>query len=85
MTIRVELNPEMERQLAAEALTCGIALELYAQRLLPDAMATRGKGRSRLSQEEFRAFLDALASKAPNVPRLRSETFSHEVIYGEHA
>jgi hypothetical protein len=85
MTIRVELNPEMERQLVAEALARGIALELYAQRLLQEAMASNNKGRSRASQEEFRAFLDALASKAPNVPQLRSETFSRDVIYGEHA
>jgi len=40
---------------------------------------------ARTSQEEFRAFLDALASKAPNVPQLRSETFSREMVYGEHA
>jgi hypothetical protein len=85
MTIRVELNPEMERQLAAEALARGVALELYAQRLLQEAIASRGKGHARASQEEFRAFLDALASKAPNVPQLRTETFSREMIYGEHA
>jgi hypothetical protein len=85
MTIRVELNPEMERQLAAEALARGIALELYAQRLLQGAIASRSKGHRRASQEEFRAFLDALASKAPNVPHLRTETFSREMIYGEHA
>ncbi|MGA9668942.1 MAG: hypothetical protein WBQ94_07020 [Terracidiphilus sp.] len=85
MTIRVELNPEMERQLAAGALAHGIALELYAQRLLQEAMASKSRGRSRASQEEFRVFLDALASKAPNVPELRSETFSREMIYGEHA
>lgn len=85
MTIRVELNPEMERQLAAEALARGIALELYAQRLLQEAIASRSKAHGRASQEEFRAFLDALASKAPNVPQLRSETFSREMIYGEHA
>jgi len=85
MTIRVELNPEMERQLAAEALARGIALELYAQRLLLEALASRSKGRSRASQQEFRAFLDALASKAHNVPQLRSDTFSRELIYGEHA
>jgi hypothetical protein len=85
LTIHVELSAEMERELAAEALARGIALELYAQRLLQQAIATRGKGHSRASQEEFRAFLDALASKAPNVPQLRTETFSREMIYGEHA
>lgn len=85
MTIRVELNPEMESRLAAEALGRGIALELYAQRLLQEAITSRSKGRARANQEEFRAFLDALASKAPNVPQLRTETFSREMIYGEHA
>jgi hypothetical protein len=85
VTIRVKLNPEMERQLAAEALARGIELEVHAQRLLQEAMISRVKGQSRASQEEFRAFLDALASKAPNVPELRSETFSREMIYGEHA
>jgi hypothetical protein len=86
MTIRVELDQEMEKQLAAEALARGIALELYAQRLLQEAMmASRGKGHSRASQEEFRVFLDALASNTPNVPQLRSETFSREMIYVEHA
>lgn len=85
MTIHVELSAEVERELAAEALARGIALELYAQRLLQQAITTRGKGYPRASQEEFRAFLDALASKAPNVPQLRTETFSREMIYGEHA
>ena len=85
MTIRVELNAEMERQLTAEALARDIALELYAQRLLQEAMAARGQRHARASQEDFRAFLDALASKAPNVPQLRTETFSREMIYGEHA
>ena len=85
MTIRVELNPEMERQLAAEALARGMALELYAQRLLQEAIASRNEGRSRASQEEFRASLDALAGKAPNAPQLQLDTFSRERIYGEHA
>lgn len=44
MTIRVELNPEMERQLAAEALARGIELEVYAQRLFQETMISRGKG-----------------------------------------
>jgi hypothetical protein len=85
MTIQVELNPEMERQLTAGALERGIALELYAQGLLQEAIAAKSKARARASQEEFRVFLDALARKAPNVPQLRTETFSSAMIYGEHA
>ena len=53
MTIRVELNPEMERQLAAEALARGIALEVYAQRLLREAIASRSRGRTRAARKNF--------------------------------
>ena len=84
MTIHVELNPEMETQLAAEAESHGMALEQYALRLLREAMASKTAGHSRASQQEFRDFLDALSRKPPNVPHLRSETFSRETIYREH-
>jgi len=84
MTIQVELNPEMEALLVAEAQAQGIALEKYAQRLLQEALDSRPRRRSRASQDEFRRFLDALASKAPNAPQLRAETFSRGMIYGEH-
>ncbi len=84
MAIQVELNPEMEARLAAEAQSCGMALEEYAQRLLQEAIDSVPRRRSRASQQEFRRFLDALASKAPNVPELPAETFSREMIYGEH-
>jgi hypothetical protein len=84
MTIQVELSPEMEARLAAEARSFGLALEEYAQRLLQEAIDSTPRRRSRASQEEFRIFLDAMASKAPNVAQLRTDTFSREMIYGEH-
>jgi hypothetical protein len=84
MTIQIELNPEVEARLAAEARACGIALEEYARRLLQEAIGSMPRRRSRASQEEFREFLDAFASKAPNVPQLRTENFSRGMIYGEH-
>lgn len=85
MTILLELSPEMEARLAADAQACGIALEEYAQRLLQQAIIEfKPRLRTRASQDEFRSFLDALASKAPKAPQLRSDTFSREMIYGEH-
>ncbi len=78
-------STNLKRKLAAEALTRSIALELYAQRLLQEAIASRSKRHERASQEEFRALLDALASKAPNVPQLRTEAFSREQVRAEKA
>jgi hypothetical protein len=84
VTIKIELNPEIEARLAAEAQAQGLPLEEYAQQLLQEAIGSTRRRRSRASQQEFRGFLDALASKAPNVPQLRAETFSRGMIYGEH-
>ena len=84
MTIRIDLDPEAEARLAVGAQLHGLALEEYAQRLLQEALDSKPRERSRASQEDFRGFLDALARKAPDVPKLRAETFSRGMIYGEH-
>ena len=41
MTIRVELNPEMEARLVAEARSQGVPLEKLAERLLKEALTLR--------------------------------------------
>jgi hypothetical protein len=84
MAIQVELDPKTEARLAAEAQAHGLPLGEYAQRLIQQAIDSMPTGRSRSSQDEFKSFLDRLASRAPNVPQLRAETFSREMIYGEH-
>jgi len=84
MTIHVELDPKLESQLTAEAGARGMKVEQYAHLLLEDALAASGTTGSRSSQQEFRAFLDALASRSPNAPELLTETFSREMIYDEH-
>jgi hypothetical protein len=84
MTIKIELSPEVEAQLAAKAQAYGLQLEEYVQRLLQEAIGSMQKQSSRASQEEFRGFLDMLANRVPNVRQLRAETFSRGMIYGEH-
>lgn len=84
MTIQVELNPEVETQLAAEASARGMTLAQHAQRLLEDAVAAKKRAHSGASIEEFFSALDAIASNKPIPPHLESETFSRAVIYGDH-
>ena len=84
MRIRVKLSSDMKNQLAAEAKERGVKLEHYVQRLLSETVSPKAGKRSRASQDEFRAFLDALANKAPDVPHLRAEKFSRETIYRDH-
>jgi hypothetical protein len=84
MTIHVELKPQMEEQLAAAAEANGMSMESYAQQLLQEALASDPASRSRASREEFHGFLEEMAMDAPGPPQLQSETFSREMIYGEH-
>ena len=53
MTIRVELNPETEARLVAEARSQGVPLEKLAERLLKQALiAHEPHGRGRQKQEK---------------------------------
>ncbi|MEO8725357.1 MAG: hypothetical protein ABI383_04475 [Acidobacteriaceae bacterium] len=83
--IHLELNAEVEARLAAEAEAHGLQTEKYAERLIEEAVESRPGGlHPRATIEEFRAFLDALSSQAPNVANLRRSTFPREMIYAEH-
>jgi hypothetical protein len=68
MAIQIELSPEVEARLAAEAEQQGPA----------------SPAKPRATPEEFAAFLLAFAFDAPEVPHLRDSTFSREMIYGSH-
>ncbi len=61
MTIRVDLNPETEARLIAEARAKGLPLEKVAELLLNEALNGRSRSQGRLSVEEFHRMLDAMA------------------------
>jgi hypothetical protein len=69
MTIQIELNPEVMERLAAEAEAQGVALEVYAERLLREAIATHAAPQGKLSVEELRTMLGAIAEGAEKLPK----------------
>jgi hypothetical protein len=81
MTIRVELNPETEARLKAEARAKGLPVETVAEQLLNDVLAGRSVPRGRLSVEEFHRMLDAMAEGSEKLPDLPTESFSRESFY----
>jgi hypothetical protein len=81
MTIQVELNAEIEAQLAAEARAQGIPLEKVAERLLQEALASRSILEGTLSVDEFHAMLKSLASGSEELPNLPTESFTRESFY----
>lgn len=81
MTISVELNPEMEARLMAEAQSQGIPLAKAAERLLEQALTQHPSAPGRLSVVQFREMLSALAEGAEKLPDLPTETFTRESFY----
>lgn len=81
MTIQVELKPEFEAQLAAEARVRGIPLEKVAQRLLQEALASHTVPQGNLTLEGFHAMLNALSVGSERLPNLPTESFTRESFY----
>jgi hypothetical protein len=81
MSIRVELNPETEERLKAEARAKGLPVEKVAERLLNEALTGHSLSQGRMSVEESHRMLDAMAEGSEKLPDLPTESFSRESFY----
>ena len=85
MTIHVELNPEIEAQLVAEARAQGMPLAKMAERLLREALASRSLPQGNLSVDEFHLMLKSLAAGSEELPNLPTQSFTRESFYADRA
>ena len=81
MTIKVELKPETEARLVAQARSQGVPLEQLAERLLQEALTSRALPNGVLTVEEFHRMLEGMAEGSENLPNLPTESFSRESFY----
>jgi hypothetical protein len=81
VTIKVDLSPETEARLVAQARAQGLPLEMVAERLLNEALTQLPLSRGRLSVEEFHQMLAAISEGSEKLPDLRTESFSRESFY----
>jgi hypothetical protein len=82
--IRIELRPEVEARLAAEARARGIEVKAYVESLLEQATTTRTIPPRRRTREEMRAFFEAMAANSDKIPELPDEAFTRESFYQDH-
>jgi hypothetical protein len=82
LTVRLELKPDVEANLAAQARARGVALDAYLQRVIEDLAGTEAAHPAKL--QEIEAALDALAHMGRGLPHLPSSAFSRESIYRDH-
>ena len=82
--IQLELRPEVEARLAAEAQAHGVDIEVYVESLLEQAVtAVTSQPRLR-TREEMQAFYNVLAAHSDKIPQLQEEAFTRESFYQDH-
>jgi hypothetical protein len=83
MAITLNLPPEVETRLAAQARALGLELNVYVQTLLQQ-QAVLGRSEQAINLEQFEAELDALAQGSDKLPNLPPEALTRESIYQDH-
>lgn len=81
MTVTLELDPEIEASLNAQALAKGIPLDAYLRSVIEGLVRVKAPGPD---IQEFREALDRLADMGKGLPHLPSSAFNRESIYQDH-
>lgn len=81
MTIQVEISPEAEAILAADAVLRGIALEKYAGKLLEDAATPYATGSGILTPEDVEELSRRLSEGSEHLPILPPEVNDRASYY----
>jgi len=82
MTIRVEITPEAQAELARQAAAQGRPVEAYAASLLEEVALHPAKGRLSLNRAE-KMFHD-MAQFSDKIPSLPDEALTRESFYRDH-
>ena len=82
MVVTLELTPEVEQRMMAQAALRGVSLEAYLKGLIEAAALLVDPDDGTL--EEFEADMDAFSEGTEHLPVLPPEAFTREGIYGDH-
>jgi hypothetical protein len=82
MVVTLELTPEVEQRIIAQAASRGVSLEAYLQSVIEAVALVSPPDEGTL--EEFEADMDAFSEGTEHLPILPPEAFTREVIYGDH-
>jgi plasmid stability protein len=81
MTIQLELDPETEARLKAQAIRHGVALEQYAGDFLRDNLPNYATGTGRLTREDLKAMREELSRGSEKLPILPPEATERASFY----
>lgn len=85
MTVTLDLKPEVEERIAAEAKARGLSVETYILNVLEKEATNEGASFALTAtpEEWKKAFLEWIHSPRPEHPPLSDEAISRESIYRE--
>ena len=81
MSVKVDLAPEIEANLAAQAAAQGVSLPEYLRHVLEERAAAP-KGKARTPEERARIWRESVKG-LPHTKSLSDEAISRESIYAE--
>jgi hypothetical protein len=84
MTIAIEVKPEVQAELAAQAAARGMDVPAYAAAVLEEAAHVPGGESHRLSPEQLERTLDEMAQFSHHIPSLPDEALSRASLYQDH-
>jgi hypothetical protein len=82
--IQIELKPEIEARLVAEAHAKGVEPSVYAGSMIERIYLVNGTRSPSRNPEEVRAWLDSLTQFSDKIPQLPDEAFTRESFYQGH-
>jgi hypothetical protein len=83
--IQVQLSPEVEARIQAQARAQGIEMETYLKSLIENAVhATPIATPQSASARNMNAFFEAMAAHSDKIPELPDEAFTRESFYQDH-
>lgn len=84
MTIEVEISPELEASLTAEATLRGMELKNYAGKLLEERRPRYATGTGILTVEDVRALSERISAGSESLPILPPEVNDRASYYEDH-
>jgi hypothetical protein len=84
MTITVEINPEVQAELAIQAAARGLDVPTYSAVILEQAAQPAHLEPKNRSLDEFEKSLDRIAQFSHKIPVLPDHAFSRESLYQDH-
>lgn len=84
MIHQIELRPDIEARIQAQAHAEGVAPDSYIRNLVENAVRPTAIAPRRTGARDMKAFFKAMTANSDKMPQLPDEAFTRESFYQDH-